>query len=325
MINFLNKQIGLRDDIERFILPEEETYYLDRLRKILQILFSCDEEDYFKILRSMRFYQYALFNSRLDLNLTYSLLVQAIDIISQNYRERIKMDDVDPDKKIKKTLQELELYHEYYSLVSNVITYGSLTNQIIDFIMDNLSDDFWKKDHIENISAIDFHIREIQREKELLEYMDGPIKERKIKQIERYEKDINEVIERRPPFRPIPWYFNESRESLLEYYRNFPDRILRNTFRARSNLFHSGVSFPKYALETPFGDWIPEIRIYDDSNFLKEHIEHKWKIAINEKGVVKRECECGDSKEIQILLSIYGFERMVHNAILNYIFSLLQS
>lgn len=104
---------------DKILLLKEEKELFDLINKLYNKIMNLDNETFFNILRAMRLFQYSLFMSRLDLSMSYSLLVASIDVISTNKEKKINVNDVDPKRRIKKLLNELKINSRTINLVEN--------------------------------------------------------------------------------------------------------------------------------------------------------------------------------------------------------------
>ena len=304
--------------------PEEEQQILKTMEQVYEILMNLDEETYQATMGGLRLYQLAFLTARVDYSLAYSLLVASIDAVSKGVAKvKGRLKDIDPKGELRKAMGKIQLDERLQNLIINLVTSEkSLTESISTFIVDNLPKSFWEGDY-SMMSEVDmfesrYSLRDISDS-----LPDGdPVKKRLLEDAEKLEKQYENYRQRRSQLEPS-WVFNKKRRRWMgEYLQDHLDRVLRNAFSRRSKLFHYGTGFPKYVFETPLRDWVPDIIEEDFWEFREKHIGHKWDYSPDNKGRIIRKCNCGDKKEIEIMLGIRLFERMVHDSILKYILKL---
>jgi len=310
--------------------PEEEQNLVKSMGQIYEILMKIDEKLCYSIIGAMRLYQLALNAARVDLSLAYSLLVAAVDAASSGWKAKIKMWDIDPEGKLTKVMEELQFDEQLQGAVKDrIISHESLTRRFSNFIVENLPSTFWEGDH-SMIKELDLHAESLRRHyhsgqflQDIADSVPDPQRQELLRRAEE-EKESYEEFFRQMPERRHTWIINDDRRKwMMDYIRTHLDRVLRNTFGSRSELFHRGRGFPKIGLKEEFTDWIPDVFEEDYREFIWEHSEHTWNYSMDKKtGKIFRSCSCDDRKEVKVLLGIHVFERMVHDSIFNYLLKL---
>lgn len=310
-----SKYLGL--PITMIRLPEFKRN-LEITKQLYATLMSADYEIYESIMRALRLYQLSFFAASVDLSLAYSLLVAAVDSISSSVEPKVKLSDIDPEGRLDRLMEELQLNEQTQKAVKDAITYGTgLTKRFSNFIADNLPDGFWEGDYSmahEIDLDIEYHSsgRWMQ---DLGESMSGSMRNELLK-IAEEDKKLHGRIKWKSSKR---WIFSEeNREWMLNYLQVHLKRVLSDTFGSRSEHFHFGKEFPKKAFNED-EDWVPDIFEEDRLDFAIEHFGHLWSYKPKPNGRIERSCSCGDRKQIKVILGIRVFERMVHDVILNYL------
>lgn len=325
--NIFEFQGGLREYLRYYVpSPEEEQHLVKIMEQVYDILMKINEEVYHAIIGAMRLYQLALFATRVDFSLAYSLLVASVDAASSGVKAKVRMQDIDPEGKLTNLMEKLHLDEQLQNAIKGLITYQeSLTKRFSNFILENLPDTFWEGDYsmIRELDLLRNGHRSGQLLRDLSESMPEPIKQELIRRAEEEKKSYEEFKKQRPE-RERRWIFNkERRDWMVDYLRAHLDRVLANTFESRSELFHRGKGFPKTVLKEEFTDWIPDVFEEDFRDHMNKHFDHGWSYQLNHKGRILRSCSCGNRKEVKVMLGIRIFERIVHDSILNYILGLV--
>jgi hypothetical protein len=323
--SFLHQR-GLREYLTSYVpLPEEESSLVETMARVYDVLMKVDDNTYDAIIGAMRLYQLALLTARMDYSVAYSLFVAAVDAASNSLEVKIRLHDIDPEGKLRKAMEELELDHGLQSAVNSIITSNtSLTKRFCDFIEEYLPVDFWEGDYslVNELESLSENYRKGTFLRDLSETLPDPMKQEMQKQAAKEEEEY-EKFKKTHPEKGRRWAFSEERRKwVIDYLRNNLALVLSNTFHSRSRLLHGGIGFPKYALEPNFTDWVPDVFEAGLQSFIQVHYEHRLQYSLDEKGRIYRTCSCGDKTEVRMLLGIHVFERIVHDSILNYILSL---
>lgn len=322
--SFLHQR-GLREYLSSYVpLPEEERSLGEATARVYDILMKVDESTYYAIMGAMRLYQLAFVTARMDYSVAYSLFVAAVDAASSSLEVKVRLHDIDPERKLRKAMEELGFENGIQSVVNSIITSNtSLTKRFYVFIEKNLPVGFWEGDYslVKELDSLSAIYRKGTFLRDLSETLPDPMKEEMQKQATREEEEY-EQFEKTHPDKGQRWSpGGERRKWAIDYLRNNLALVLSNTFHSRSRLLHCGIGFPKYALEPNFTDWVPDVFEADFRSFIQVHYEHKWQYSSDEKGRIYRTCSCGDKAEVRMMLGIHVFERVVHDSILNYILS----
>jgi hypothetical protein len=213
--------------------------------------------------------------------------------------------------------------------VKNLITQGvGLGESFSRFIINNLPSTFWEGDYslsreLDMISEQHFSGQYLR---DLAESLPEPERTEMLRQAEEQQKQYEIAKSRRSTNDQMPARYKERREFMLNYLSRFFDRVLKNTYDSRSDLFHRGKGFPKKALDREFlNGGLPVLAEDDIWEFMEKHGNHgKVDYAMNEKnGIITRICACGNKKQAKMMLEIGVFERIVHDSILNYLVNTL--
>jgi hypothetical protein len=305
--------------------PEEESAMVEIMARVYDVLMKVNENTYYAIMGAMRLYQLAFLTARMDYSVAYSLFVAAVDAASSSLKAKARLHDIDPEGKLRKAMEELELDHGLQSVVNSIITSNtSLTKRFCGFIEKNLPVDFWEGDYslVNELDSLSESYRKGTFLRDLSETLLDPMKQELQKQAAQ-EEERYEQFKKTHPEKARRWAFSEERRKwAIDYLRDNLALVLSNTFHNRSRLLHGGIGFPKYALEPNFTDWVPDVFETDFRSFILVHYEHKWQYSLDQKGRIYRTCSCGDKTEVKMMLGIHVFERIVHDSILNYILSL---
>jgi hypothetical protein len=323
--NIFERQEGLRRYLQSYVpSPQEEENLVKITQQVYEILMKIEEEKYQSIMGALRLYQMAYFIARIDYSLAYSLLVAAVDAASSSICTKTKLKDIDPEGKLKRIMEELQFDGTLQNAVNSIITHHkSLTKRISNFILENLPSTFWEGDYsmVREAEIMSEHYWSGQFLRDLSKSFPEPLKQELIRQAEEHQRVYKEFKKKKSEV-DRRWIFNkEQRKWMISYLRDHLDRVLTNTFGSRSELFHFGKGFPKFALREEFHDWIPDVFEEDFPSFSKKHVEHTWDYSLD-KGRIFRTCSCGDREEVKVMFGICVFERIVHDSILNYILGL---
>jgi len=315
---------GLRRNIASYHpSPQEEMRLIETMRSVYDLLMNAKEEDYYSIMGSIRFYQLSHWVAREDQSLAYALLVAAIDSLSSRGKPK-RFGDVDQEGKIAVALEEAGLDKNVQAAVKNLIAQSvGLKELFSDFIIRNLPETFWEGDYSlsKELDTVSEQYFSGQFLRDLSESLPETEKQELLRQAEEQQKHYEEMKNRRAKNGKLPFFNKEHRESMLKYLSVFFDRVLKNTYDGRSDLFHRGKGFPKKALEGEFNDGLPVIVEEDLWEFVEKHHGHgKVDYLINQKnGIITRVCSCGNKKVVRMMPEIGVFERIVHDSILNHL------
>ncbi len=276
--SFLHQR-GLREYLTSYVpLPEEESSLVETMARVYDVLMKVDDNTYDAIIGAMRLYQLALLTARMDYSVAYSLFVAAVDAASNSLEVKIRLHDIDPEGKLRKAMEELELDHGLQSAVNSIITSNtSLTKRFCDFIEEYLPVDFWEGDYslVNELESLSENYRKGTFLRDLSETLPDPMKQEMQKQAAKEEEEY-EKFKKTHPEKGRRWAFSEERRKwVIDYLRNNLALVLSNTFHSRSRLLHGGIGFPKYALEPNFTDWVPDVFEADLQSFIQVHYEHR--------------------------------------------------
>ena len=318
--------VGIRRRISTYHpSPEEEKTLIETMNSVYDIVLGLGEKEYYELMAAMRLYQLAHLIVIEDESLAYGLLVAAIESLSSRGKT-IKFKDIDRKGSIVKALEEAGLDENMIAAVKNQIVQASgVKKRFCDFVVDNLPSTFWEGDYslsremnrmIEEESSGQYY-------RDLSEYLPEPEKQEIMKLAEEQQRQYEERNKRKKENEKLI-KVTKREKIMLDYFRTFLRKVLANTYDCRSILFHGGKSFPKKALEERiFLSWVPDLIEDESAEFLEKHNDHQWNYRINRNnGEITRVCSCGNEESVKMMLDLRVFERVVHDAILNYIIKL---
>jgi hypothetical protein len=320
---------GLRERAASHHPPSQmELEMIKTMTHTYRLLMNAKDEDYYSITAAMRLYQLSHLVAREDQSLAYALLVASIDSLScRGKRKRFR--EIDEEGKISDALEKAGLDQSIQTAVESLITQGvGLKESFSRFIIDNLPDTFWEGDYslsreLDMISEQHFSGQYLR---DLSESLPEPERTEMLKQAEEQQKQYELAKSRKPRNNQVSTRNKEHREFMLNYLSRFFDRVLKNTYDSRSDLFHRGKGFPKKALDREFlTGGLPVLAEDDMWEFMEKHGLHgKVDYVMNEKnGIITRICACGNKRQVKMMLEIGVFEKIVHDSVLNYLVSTL--
>lgn len=317
---------GMRGNLASYHpMPHEELDSIETMEKIYNILMNQGEKDYYSLMGALRLYQLAHFIAREDKSLAYALLVAAIDSAASRKKPGARFQDIDPEGKITRAMEEVNLDENTQKYIKSCILSGTLRTRFSNFIIENLPEDFWEGDYsitkeLERLFE-PFHSGQYLRD--LSATMPEPQRSEIRKKAEEEEKEYEKMKRKRAELQE-PSFRQERRKFMLNYLQHFLQLVLNDTYDCRSSVFHSGKEFPKKAIE---GDITDEGLVLIDEDIWKFMEKHRGCREVNyyvdeRNGKVTRVCLCGNTKKVKMMLEFRVFERIVHDSILNYILKL---